>query len=413
VRIRRPGGLWRHPDFLRLWGAQTISAVGTQITLLALPLTAILVLDASAFAVAALSAVEWTPWLLFSLPAGAWVDRLRRRPVLVVADVGRAAALASIPAAYAADGLTLGHLYVVAFVVGTLTVFFDVADRAYLPSLVRRDQLGDANAKLETSRSAGQFAGPGVGGALVELLSAPVAILADAVSFAVSALLLGRIRRREAPVEPELGRRLSKEIVDGIRFVVSHPFMRPGMAFTAASNFFFQVGFSIFLVYAVRELGISPGLAGLILSLGTAGGIAGALAATRIGAWLGIGPTMIATAFTLGWPLLLIPLAPAEYAVPIFVATFAVLTFAGVVFNVVVATLFQAITPDRLLGRTTASRRLVVFGAVPLGALVGGALASTIGLRETLWVSAVGASVAFLPLLSPSVRSLRELPEPA
>lgn len=405
--------LWRNRDFLRFWSAQTISQVGSQVTLLALPLAAILVLDASAFEVAALAAVEWLPWIVFSLPAGAWVDRLPRRPVLIATDLGRAAALISVPAAYAADALTLGHLFAVGFVVGTLSVFFEVAYVAYLPSLVERGQLGEGNAKLEASRSGAQIAGPGLAGGLVDLLTAPVAILADAISFVVSALFLGAVRREEEVQPRAEGTRLRSEIVEGIRFVLGHPYMRAGMASIAPANFFWNLASAIFLVYAVRTLDLTPATIGLVFMLGNIGVLAGALLATRIAARLGIGPTIVVSAFFLGSPLLLVPAAPAEYAVPLFVAAFLLAGFAGVVTNVVGISLFQATTPDRLQGRATASRRLVNFGAAPLGSLAGGGLAATIGLRETLWVGAVGASLTFLPLLFSPVRSLRELPEPS
>ena len=403
--------LWRNGDFLRLWSAQTISQLGSQITLLALPLAAIIVLEASAFEVAALAAVEWTPWLLFSLPAGAWVDRLPRRKVLVVTDMGRAAALVSIPLAYALDALTLWQLYGVGFLVGILTVFFDVAYVAYLPSLVQRRQLAEGNAKLETTRSAAQLGGPGLAGLLVQLFSAPVAILADAISFVVSALFLARIRGREEPRQRAEGTRLRTEVIEGIRFVLGHPYMRPSMAFVATSNFFYNVMFSILLVYAVRSLELDPARIGLVFTLGNIGVLLGALLATRVGALLGVGRTIVVTAFMLGWPTLLIPATPADYAIPVFVAVFAVVGFCGVVTNVVGVSLFQATTPDRLQGRATASRRLVNFGVVPLGSLAGGGLASTIGLRETLWVGAVGATLAFLPLLFSPIRHVREVPE--
>jgi MFS family permease len=189
------GGLWRDSEFLKLWAAQAISQLGTQVTLLALPLAAILVLDASATEVALLGAVEVLPFLLFTLPAGVWVDRLPRRPILVITDLARAAALASIPLAYAVDALTLPHLYVVAFAMGVLSVFFDVSYLAYLPSLVERRQLGTANSKLEATRSAAQVVGPGAAGILVDAITAPVAILVDGVSYLFSALFVWRIER--------------------------------------------------------------------------------------------------------------------------------------------------------------------------------------------------------------------------
>jgi MFS family permease len=416
-RVWRPTGLWRHGDFMRLWTAQTISQFGTQVTLLALPLAAIVVLDASAFEVALLAALEWTPWLLFSLPVGAWVDRVLRRPILVAADIGRALVLVSVPLAYAADALTIWQLYAVGFATGVLTVFFDVAYQSYLPSLVERSQLQEGNSKLEISRSGAQLAGPGFAGILVDLVTAPVAVLADAVSFVVSALFLGAIRRQEEPVQRVEQTRLRTEIVDGLRYVLTHPILRPSMAFVAVSNYFGMVLSSILLVYAVRDLDLSPAAIGVVFGLGNVGFLVGAALSSRISTRIGVGSTMVAAAALVGWPLLLIPLAPRELALPVFVAAFGLASFAGVIYNVVGLSLMQAITPDRLLGRMNASRRFVVWGTIPLGSLTGGALASVIGLRETLFVGAIGASVAFLPVLFSPIRSVdripEELPEPA
>jgi MFS family permease len=416
-RLWPRGGLWRHADFVRLWGAQTISQFGTQITLLALPLAAIVVLDVSAFEVAVLTTVEWTPWLLFSLPVGAWVDRVLRKPILVGADVGRALVLVSVPLTYAFDALTIWQLYAVGFAHGVLTVFFDVAYQSYLPSLVERSQLEEGNSKLEVSRSGAQLAGPGFAGVLIGLVTAPVAILADAVSFVVSALFLGSIRREEVPPERGEPMRLHAEILEGVRYVLTHPYLRPSMAFVAVSNFFGSVMYSILLVYAVRELGLSAAEIGIVLGLGNTGFLVGAALAPRISARLGVGPTLVATAALVGWPLLLVPLAPRDAAAAVLVAAFALASFGGVVYNVVGISFFQAITPGRLLGRMNASRRFVVWGAVPLGSLAGGVLAATIGLRETLFVGAIGGCLAFLPLLFSPVRSVQrapdELPEPA
>jgi MFS family permease len=391
---------------MRLWSAQTISQFGTQITFLALPLAAIVVLDASAFEVAVLGALEWTPWLLFSLPVGAWVDRVLRKPILVFADIGRALVLLSVPLAYGFDALTIWQLYAVGFGTGVLTVFFDVAYQSYLPSLVERDQLEEGNSKLEVSRSGAQLAGPGVAGVLVDLVTAPVAILADAVSFVVSAVFLGAIRREEAPVDLADRPRLRVEIVEGIRYVLGHRYMRPSMAFVAVVNFFSQVVSSILLVYAVRDLDLAPAEIGIIFGLGNIGFLAGAALSTRISGRFGVGPTLVGSAAVSGWPLLLIPIAPQDAAPFFLVAAFAFTGFAAVVYNVVGISLMQAITPDRLLGRMNASRRFVVWGTIPLGSLAGGVLASGIGLRETLFVGAIGASVAFLPVLFSPIRSV-------
>jgi MFS family permease len=404
-------GLWRHPDFMRLWGAQTISQFGSQVTFLALPLAAIVVLDASAFEVAVLGAVEWTPWLLFSLPVGAWVDRVLRRPILIVADIGRALVLLSVPLAYAFDALTIWQLYVVGFATGVLTVFFDVAYQSYLPSLVERNQLEEGNAKLEISRSGAQLAGPGFAGVLVDLVTAPVAILADAVSFVVSALFVGAIRREETPIQRAEHARLRIEIVEGIRYVVTHPYLRPSMAFVAVSNFFGTVMFSILLVYAVRDLELGPAAIGIIFALGNIGFLVGAALSTRISSRFGVGPTLVGSAVLVGWPLLLVPLAPESAAPPFLVTALLLAGFGGVVYNVTGLSLMQSITPNRLLGRMNASRRFVVWGVIPLGSLAGGALATTIGLRPTLFVGAIGGCLAFAPVLFSPVRSVRRIPD--
>jgi MFS family permease len=401
--------LWHNGDFLRLWSGQTISQFGSQVSALALPLVAILVLDASAFQVAALGVAEFLPFTLFSLPAGAWVDRLRRRPILVIADWGRAAALASVPVAYLVDSLTITQLYLVGFVVGGFTVFFDVSYQSFLPSLVEREELTDANGKLEVSRSAAQTAGPGVAGALVGLITAPYAILVDSVSFIASALFVGSIKREEFLPEKENGEpeRLRTEIADGLRFEVRNPIMRPNLVYVALANFFDSLLFSIFLVFAVRELGLSPATIGLIGSLGNIGFLIGAIMAPRLASRFGTGPIQIGVAATSNFSLLLIPLASGDIAIPMLVASELIFGFCVVVYNVSVISLQQAITPDRMLGRMNASRRFVVWGVIPFGMLLGGALGSSIGLRETMWVGAIGASMCFIVLLASPIRHVK------
>ncbi|HUF01452.1 MAG TPA: MFS transporter [Gaiellaceae bacterium] len=411
MRLRPTGGLWQHGDFLRLWSAQTISQFGSQISALALPLAAILVLDASAFEVALLGAVEFLPFLLFALPAGVWVDRLPRKPILVLADAGRAAVLVSIPLAYALDALTIWQLYAVGFLVGIGTVFFDVAYQSYLPSLVTRSSLVEGNSKLEISRSGAQLAGPGLAGALVELVTAPYAILVDAVSFVASAVFLLRIRLTETVPKPTARASMARELAEGFRYLLGHWFQRPLAIAVAISNFFSTLGFSIILVYAVRELGMSAGLIGVVLALGNVGWLLGAVAATRLSARLGVGRTMVGSAILFGPSMLLVPLAPQSSPVPFLVAGLALLTFGGVVFNVTGLSFTQAIVPSRMLGRLNATRRFIVWGVIPLGSLTGGALATVIGLRPTLFVGAIGGSLSFLPLILSPVRSLGPMEE--
>jgi MFS family permease len=407
----RLGGLWRNGDFLWLWSSQTVSQFGSQVSQLALPLVAIVILHESAFAVAMLGMVEFLPFLLFSLPAGVWVDRLRRKPILVFADVLRAAALVSVPIAYWLDGLTIWQLYVVGFVVGVGTVFFDVAYQSYLPTLVERDELSDGNSKLEISRSAAQLGGPGLAGVLIGILTAPVAVLADAISFVVSGLLITRIRTTEPEPVTADRRSLLSELWEGLRYVLGNQYVRGMAASVAIFNFFGNVGGSIFLVYLVRELGLSATTIGVVLGVGNVGFLVGAIVARRVEARLGVGRTIVGSSMVAVPGLLLVPLAPHDIAVPLLIASGVIVGFAIVLYNVTAISLMQAITPDRLLGRMNASRRFFVWGVIPLGAITGGVLATTIGLRPTLFVGAIGASLAVLPLLLSPIRSLVRVPD--
>jgi MFS family permease len=415
MRLWPTGGLWRHPDFLKLWSAETVSQFGTQISLLALPLAAIDVVHASAFEVAVLATAEYLPFLLVSLPAGVWVDRLRRRPILVAGDVARAGLLASVPIAYAFDALTIWQLYGVGFFVGIATVFFDVAYQSYLPSLVERNQLVDGNAKLEISRSAAQIGGPGLAGLLVDLLKAPTAILFDAFSFLGSALFLFRIRKAEPSPQAEgVRRRMRDELREGLAYVFKHPYLKSIAACTALFNFFGNFIWAVLLVYARRELNLSPLSIGIAFMLGNIGPLLAAFTANRIAIRFGIGPTIVGTAILGGPMFLLIPFAPpGNAAIVILAGAFIVGGFMGVVYNVTQVSLRQAITPERIQGRMNSVMRFIVWGVIPLGALVGGVLTTWIGLKETLIVGGIGTCLPFLPVLLSPVRGLREIPESA
>jgi MFS family permease len=411
------GGLWRHPDFLKLWSAETISQFGSTIDDIAFPLVAILVLDASAFEVAVLGTVLFLPFILFTLPAGVWVDRLPRRPILIVGDFGRAALYATVPIAYVADVLTLWQLYVVGFLVGTFQVFFDVAYQSYLPSLVDRDQIVEGNSKLEISRSAAQISGPGLGGILVEILTAPYAVLVDALSFVASGAFLLGIKKPEPRPERTTvdGRKttMRHELKEGLRFVLGNPNLRAQAGCTATSNLFSSVAFSIILVFAVRELELSPGVIGLVFSLGAVGSLVAALTATRISRRFGIGPTTIAVAAAFGPAMLLVAFAPeGNAAIPFFVAAQLLFGFTVVVYNIVQVSYRQAICPPQLQGRMNSVMRFVVWGTIPIGTLLGGALGSTIGLRETIVVGAIGGGLAVLWIVFSPQRHLRDMPEP-
>jgi MFS family permease len=412
------GGLWRHPDFLKLWSAETVSQFGTQVSQLALPLAAVLVLDASAFQVAALGTVEFLPFILFTLPAGVWVDRLPRRPILIAGDFGRAGLLASVPVAYLFDALTLEQLYVVGFLVGICTVFFDVAYQSYLPALVERNQIIEGNSKLEISRSSAQIGGPGLSGGLVELFTAPYAVLADAVSFLGSGLFILRIRKKEPrPEAPrdESGKKTSLwvELKAGLRFVLGNPNLRAQAGCTATSNFFSTVSYAIIVVFLVRELGLSPGVIGIVFSAGSVGSLVAAFTSTRISKRFGIGPTSIVMALLFGPAALLIAFAPeGNAAIPFIVVAILVASFSVVVYNITQVSYRQAICPPALQGRMNSVMRFIVWGTIPVGSLAGGGLASWIGLRETIVVGAIGGGGSFFWLLLSPQRHLRDMPEP-
>jgi MFS family permease len=416
-RMWPTGGLWRHRDFLKLWSAETISQFGTQVSLLALPLTAVVVLDATAFEVAALGTVEFLPFILFTLPAGVWVDRLPRRPILIAGDLGRAALLASIPAAYLVDALTLGQLYVVGFLVGICTVFFDVAYQSYLPALVERDYIIEGNSKLEISRSSAQIGGPGFGGLLVEIFTAPYAILVDAASFLGSGFFVLRIGKHEERPQPTTAggakSNLWTELKAGLRFVLGNPNLRAQAGCTGTSNFFSNVSFAIIIVFLVRELELSPGVIGIVFSIGGVGSLLAAFSAMRISRRFGIGPTTIAMALLLGPATFLIAFAPAgNSAIPFLVVALLAMGFSIAVYNIVQVSYRQAICPPDLQGRMNSVMRFIVWGTIPVGALVGGALGSWVGLRETIAIGGLGGSLAVLWIVFSPQRHLREMPEP-
>jgi MFS family permease len=407
--------LLREHNFRKFWLGQSISLFGDQITYIALPLTAVLVLDASAAEMGYLGAAALLPHLFFALPAGVLLERVaRRRHVMILADVGRACLLASLPLAYAFDSLTFTQLYIVAFGTGTLAVLFDISYVTLYVAVVERERYIEANSLLHGSRSFSYIAGPSVGGVLVQVLSAPAALIADAASFVCSALFLGRLEAPEPPLERHTTR-VRDEVKEGLAFLFRNSILRPALCGTATLNFFNYAFWALFLLYATNDLGIKAGTLGLVLGAGACGGLLGAVVAGRLGRRIGLGPAFIVGMVLFPLPLLLVPAAEGTRPLVLtmlFVAEF--LSGLGVMILDINASAFMtALTPDRLRSRTTGAFNFVNWGIRPLGSLLGGALGSAMGLRPALWLSSVAALAGVLWLLPSPIPGLRDLPEEA
>jgi MFS family permease len=407
--------LLRQPNFRTFWLGQTISLFGDQITLIALPLAAVFVLDAGAAQMGYLGAAMLMPYLLFSLPAGIWLERVaRRRRVMILCDLGRAALLGSIPLAYALDSVTFAQLYGVAFAAGTLAVLFDISYSTLYVAVVAREGYIEANSLLHGSRSFSYIAGPSVGGTLVQILSAPTALLADAASFLASAAFLGRLRAPEPPIERR-ETHVRDEISEGLSFIFHNAMLRPTLLGVATLNFFNFAFWALFLLYATTELGIRAGTLGLVLGVGAFGGLTGAVVAGPVGRRIGLGPAFILGMVLFPAPLLLVPAAAGPKWLVLgmlFVAEF--LSGLGVMILDINSSAFMtALTPDRLRSRSTGAFQFVNYGIRPLGSLAGGALGAAFGLRPALWLSSTAALAGVLWLLPSPIPGLRELPEEA
>lgn len=409
---RRRGGLIWHRDFRLLWTAETVSQFGSMVTQLALPLVAVLYLHASTFEVGVLAALENAAFLLVGLPAGAWCDRVRRRPVMVSADLVRAALLVSVPVTAALGMLTLWQLFAVSLLHGVGTVFFDVAYMSYLPSLVGRNELVEGNAKLQASEATAQVGGPTLGGFLVQLFTAPFALLADAASFVVSAVCVGAIRKREEPPERPEQRHLGREMSEGLKFVLRHPILRMIAGTTGTANLFNTAFMAVVLVYLARSLQLSAGTIGVLMAAGGIGGIIGALTASRVAKRVGQARVVWLSMAVTGPLGLLIPLVQPGWRLAFFVVGWFAFSYGVVVYNVAQVSFRQALCPPRLLGRMNASMRFLVWGTMPLGGLLGGALGAWLGLLPTMWVTRVGEAVAVVWVLASPLRGMRDIPDP-
>ncbi|MFH8724309.1 MFS transporter [Streptomyces termitum] len=404
--------LLRERTFRRYWTGQTVSLIGDQISLMALPLAAVLVLGADAAQMGWLKTLELLPALLLNIPFGAWVDRrAHRRRIMIATDLGRAVLLLTLPAAHLLDVLTLGQLYAVALGMGVLSVLFETCNVTLFAALVPAEGFVQANSLVSGSRSMAWLAGPGIGGVLVQVLTAPVALFADALTYLVSAGYLARI----APAEPTPEPVTKGHFTEGLRWTVREPSMRALFASSGTIQFFNYMFHTLFVLYVTTELGLSAGLLGAILGAGAVGGLLGAACSGAVVRRIGIGGSLVTGFLGFSLPLVLVPLASGPLplvAGVLFLAEF--LSCVGVMIVDVAAGSFQlALIPDALRARVMGAFRTLNHGFRPVGALVGGLLGSAIGLRPTLWIATVGGVFAVLWLFSSPLPRTRELPTAA
>jgi MFS family permease len=411
--------LWGHRDFRWLFAGSTVSRFGSEISELALPLLVILTLDATETQVGLVRAAQFLPFLLLTLHAGVLVDRVRRRPLMITADLARFGIIGAIPLLIWLGVDRVEPLYLLVFAAGAFTVVQQLADTAYLPSLVRGDQIMPANSKLGAAQYAAELSGQGIGGLLVAALTAPIAVLVDALSFLFSGLAIAGIRARESDprdsVAADVRPRIRSEIAEGTRFVFRSRYLRALLGEAATYNVAYQV-FSIgLLLWLVRDLGLSPAVIGLVLGLGAVGGFAGAAAGDRLSGRYGFGPTMLVTmAIGNGAPLLLFFASGAGPATVVLLGTvFAITGFGTALANVHNVSLRQSVVPDHLQGRVMAAYRLVSWGAIPIGAVAGGLLAAELGSRTAALIGAAGVAAATLWIALSPIPRLREAPSTA
>lgn len=407
--------LWRNHDFLQLWAGETVSLFGSEITELAIPLAALLVLNASPAELGLLAAARFAPFLVFTLPVGLIADRRRRKPILIWANVGRAAAIALVPLLAAAGVLSFPILFGLTAAVGVLTVFFDISYVSYVPSLVDREELVDANSWLQASASAAGVGGPGLGGILVQTLSAPVALAVNAATYLVSAINLAMIRREEAAPIVEADRKIVAELRDGFALLWSEHGLRALAGVAASYNLFSQWISVLFVIFTVETLGLSPASLGLVFSAGAAGALLGAVAAGSAARRLGFGRAIVwaVTAECAAMVPVGLVHGPHFIVLPVLFGLLFVNGCFVTMSSVHALAYRQAVAPDRLLGRLTASYRFISYSTIPLGALLGGFAGELFGVRVGLIVGSTALlSAAAFALASP-LRRMRELPRPS
>ncbi|MGW4396185.1 MFS transporter [Amycolatopsis nivea] len=402
-------GILRSPDFRRLWLADGLSQVGNRIDFLVIPLLATTTLAASVAEVSLLRTLSTLPYLLLGLQVGAWCDRMRNRPVLITADLARAVLIGSVPIAAVFGSLTLGQLYVVVLLAGGFTVFFNVAHQTYLPNLVERGELPDANARLQTNLSVAAIAGPGLGGMIVQFIGGAGAMAVDALTYLWSAAWLRRIRTPDVRPEPA-ERNLRREIGEGLRTVLHHPILRAITIHSAVSSLFQSMFMAVSVVFSVRDLHLEPFMIGLVNTVSLTGALLASMVARRLGTRFGA-----ARALYLGGAVYSVSFLPNAFATPgwglaWYIAGGIASSFGIIVLGVFTVSFQQAVTPHALLGRVSSVSQTVVFGVAPLGSLLGGLIAELTTTRVTLYVCGIGILAASAILIASPLRKMRDLP---
>jgi MFS family permease len=394
-----------------LWGGQTVSEMGSSVTQLALPLTAVVLLKASTFQVGLLTSAATLAFALIALPAGALVDRRSKRGVMIACDAARLLIVASVPVAWAVGVLGMAQLYAVAITAGICTVFFDVSYQSYLPSLLKREHLMDSNGKLGATQAFAQLAGPGLGGGLVGAFGAAGAMTADAVSYAVSVASLLGIRHREPREAGETPRpSLRADIAEGLTFVVRHPVLRRVVACTGTANLFASIATAVEIIFLVRVLHVRPAYTGLVFAIAAVGGVAGGVLSGRIAKRVGSARVMWFSILVFGAPSILVPFAWPGWGVALIPVGFGFSFFSSVVYNVAQVSYRQSVTPPRLMGRMNAAVRWIVWGTMPLGGLIGGALGTAVGVRPTVAIGVIGSWAAGFWIYFSPLRRMRDIP---
>lgn len=417
--FRPTTGLRANPDFMRLWAAQAVSAVGSRLTRTALPVIAILALGAGPEGVAWLAALGVAPAILVGLLAGGFVDRNHKRPLLIAADLARAALVLSVPLAAWWGGLTLAHLYVVAALAGAATALFQIADNAFLPALVGKDRLVDANSRIEATEATAEIAGPALAGILIRTLTAPVTMVLDALSYLWSAALLARIRTREALAPPSRAQGAVARLLDDLRLGrthgARHPVVGPTFAAYGMQAFFGGFFFALYMLYTLRTLALDEATVGIVIAMGGVGALFGSLLARRLAAVIGTGPAMVATLTVAQAAALLIPAAgqAGQFQIPLLVLHQLLGDGMMVAFVILAVSLRQTLLPTEVLGRVNATFQVLTGVMLPLGTVTAGLVADRIGVEGAIWLGVIGGLAAPMVLLRPAVLRLRKVEVPA